>query len=200
MQENVARHYNDRIFDYESVRLTQYAPIEFALTKRYLNKIVPNGAVVADIGVGTGHYAEFLAKKDCTLYLIDISQRLLKATHNRLEKSNLSDRVIEVFNTSVTDLNCLESQVCDVVLLLGPLYHLCSLKQRQQAIEETARILKPNGTIFAAGINRLAYFRELFASDTKQALSRQKFHQQFLEDDNGNPFSFHNQRRIFTII
>ena len=42
LEESVARHYNDDpTFNYESVRLTEYAPIEFGLTKRYLDKSVP---------------------------------------------------------------------------------------------------------------------------------------------------------------
>ena len=95
LQTSVARHYNDdRTFNYESVRLTEYAPIEFGLTKRYLNEIIPDRAMVADIGVGTGHYAELLAKKDCSLYLVDLSQRLLEATRTRLKESNCDRQII----------------------------------------------------------------------------------------------------------
>lgn len=188
LRESVARHYNDDItFNYESVRLTEYAPIEFGLTKRYLNKIIRDRAVVADIGVGTGHYAELLAKRDCSLYLVDISRRLLEATRNRLENSDCDRQILETYNISATNLDLLPSEVCDAVLLLGPLYHLCPLKQRQLAVAEATRILKPNGIIFAAGVNRLAYFREQFRSHCQQVLSRQNFHQQFLKDGNADP-------------
>ena len=177
LQKSVARHYNDDLtFNYESIRLTEHAPIEFGLTKRYLDKIIRDRAIVADIGVGTGHYAELLAKRNCTLYLIDLSQRLLKATRTRLRKSNCDRQIIETYNISATNLQPLPSKVCDAVLLLGPLYHLCSLEERQLAIAEATRILKPNGIIFAAGINRLAYFREQFRSHCQQVLSRQNFH------------------------
>jgi ubiquinone/menaquinone biosynthesis C-methylase UbiE len=188
LQESVAQHYNSKqIFDYESLRLTEHAPIEFAVTTRYLNKIIPDGAIVVDVGVGTGHYAELLARRDCTLYLIDLSQRLLETTYTRLKNCNRDRQILGTYNISATSLEPLKTEVSDAVLLLGPLYHLCSLAERERAVAEAARILKPNGIIFAAGINRLAYFRELFRSDSQQGLSRQEFHQQFLKDGNANP-------------
>jgi ubiquinone/menaquinone biosynthesis C-methylase UbiE len=190
LQESVAQHYNsDQTFDYESVRLTEQAPIEFAVTSRYLNKMIPDKAVVADVGVGTGHYAELLAKKGCNLYLVDLSQRLLEAAYTRLKNCNCDSQILETYNISATSLEPLKTKVCDAVLLLGPLYHLCSLKERQSAVAEVARILKPDGIIFAAGINRLAYFREQFRSHSQQVLSRQEFHQQFLKDGNADPIN-----------
>ena len=204
LQESVARHYDDDVtFNYEAIRLTEYAPIEFGLTKRYLNKIIPDRAIVADIGVGTGHYAELLAKRDCTLYLIDLSQRLLDATRARLQKADcdrqarafpcacrrrgVARQILATYNISATNLAPLPPATCDAVLLLGPLYHLCSLEERQRAVAEATRILKPNGIIFAAGINRLAYFREQFRSHCQQVLPRQNFHQQFLKSGNADP-------------
>lgn len=188
LQQSVAQHYNsNQTFDYESVRLTEHAPIEFAVTARYLNRIIPDEAIVADVGVGTGHYAELLAEKGCTLYLADISKRLLAATITRLKKQNLDPQILGAYHVSATHLEPLQAELCDAVLLLGPLYHLCSVAERQRAVAEAARILKPGGVILAAGINHLAYFREQFRSNCQQVLSRQAFHQQFLKDGNTDP-------------
>jgi SAM-dependent methyltransferase len=44
----------------------------------------------------------------------------------------------------------------DVVLLLGPLYHLIERNDRDQALAEAYRVLKPGGLLAAAGINRYA--------------------------------------------
>lgn len=187
MQESVARHYNNSVFDYESVRLSQYSPIEFAITTRYLNRWISDGATIGDIGVGVGHYAELLARRGCSIYLVDISQRLLEAAYARLKELKLHERVIGVHQASATELDCLETGRLDAVLLLGPLYHLCSVEERQSAVKEASRVLKQDGLLFAAGINRLAYFRELFRATPQLALSRRDFHEQLLQDGNVDP-------------
>jgi len=138
--------------------------------------------------VGVGHYAELLARQGCLLYLIDISQRLLDTTYIRLKDLNLHGQVIGVQRASATDLHCLNTAELDTVLLLGPLYHLCSLDDRQRAVNEASRVLKQKGLLFAAGINRLAYFRDLFRGKPQLILSHQAFHQQLLRDGNIDPF------------
>jgi SAM-dependent methyltransferase len=45
----------------------------------------------------------------------------------------------------------------DVVLLLGPLYHLIEPADRRRALDEAHRVLKPGGLLVAAGIGRLAW-------------------------------------------
>jgi 2-polyprenyl-3-methyl-5-hydroxy-6-metoxy-1,4-benzoquinol methylase len=42
----------------------------------------------------------------------------------------------------------------DAVLLLGPLYHLTDRAERVRALRECARIVRPNGPVFAAAISR----------------------------------------------
>ncbi len=186
-QESVARHYNESIFNYESVRLSQHAPIELAITTRYLNKWIPDGATVADVGVGVGHYAELLARRGCWLYLIDISEKLLEAACARLKQLKLYKQVIGVYQASATDLNCLDTEGLDALLFLGPLYHLCMVEERQQAIREAYRVLKRDALLLAAGINRLAYFREQYRSIPQQVLTRKEFHQQLLQNGNVDP-------------
>jgi SAM-dependent methyltransferase len=44
----------------------------------------------------------------------------------------------------------------DVVLLLGPLYHLTERHDRLKALLEAHRILRPGGVLFAVGISRFA--------------------------------------------
>lgn len=73
------------------------------------------------------------------------------------------------------------------MLLMGPLYHLRSLAERQRSVQESARILKRGGTLFAAGINRLSYLRDLFRMNPSLVSERVTFHQQYLRDGNLDP-------------
>lgn len=169
------------------MRLQEHSPVEFAMTVRCLKRWIPDRATVVDIGVGVGHYAELLAQRNCLLYLIDISQKLLETTFARLKAAHLEQQVLKVQQASATQVMGVESAIADAVLLLGPLYHLCLLEERRNAVREAARILKSNGLLFAAGINRLAYFRELFRSKPEEVVDLQVFHQQLLQDGNLDP-------------
>lgn len=186
-EANVAQHYNEGAFEYESVRLQEYSPVEFAMTARYLDLWIPERSTVVDIGVGVGHYAELLAQRGCLLYLVDVARKLLDTTYARLKAANLEQQVLDVQQASATQVVGVETETADAVLLLGPLYHLCSLEERQIAVQEAARMLKPDGLVFAAGINRLVYFRELFRSQPEEVVVRQNFHQQYLRDGNVDP-------------
>jgi SAM-dependent methyltransferase len=161
--------------------------VEFAITCRYLRRYVPDGSLVADVGVGVGHYAELLARKRCLVDLVDISPNLLEAARRRLVGAGLGDRLKGVHRASATELGCLDSGSFDTVLMLGPFYHLRDLTERQRAVDEAWRILKPGGTLFAAGVNRLAYLRDLFREDAGDVSNRTEFHREFLVDGRLDP-------------
>lgn len=185
--EFTGQHYSQSVFDFETTRLTELSPVEFAITKRMLNRWIPDGATIAEVGVGVGHYSEHLAKRGCRIHLVDVSQRLLDAAMAKLQSAGLAGQVKGVNLLSATDLSALASSSCDAVLLLGPLYHLRELEDRRRAVSEAVRLLKPSGHLYAAGINRLPYFRELFRESPHQATARREFHEQFLRDGKVDP-------------
>ena len=186
-ESNVARHYNEAFFDDELARLPQESPVELAVTRRWLRRVAKTGDVAAEIGVGGGHYTEFLARLGCGLHLVDVSERLLDAAVEKLRRAGLEDRIASRLHASGARLESLPSGSVDLVLLMGPLYHLRSLAERQRSVQESARILKRGGTLFAAGINRLSYLRDLFRMNPSLVSERVAFHQQYLRDGNLDP-------------
>jgi ubiquinone/menaquinone biosynthesis C-methylase UbiE len=56
-------------------------------------------------------------------------------------------------------------QSADVVLLLGPLYHLIEAADRRKALQEAYRVLVPGGLLFAAAISRFASALDGLAQD-----------------------------------
>jgi S-adenosylmethionine-dependent methyltransferase len=183
----VARHYDEGAFEYELDRLPRDSPAEYAITKRWLERLIPPGALVAEVGVGGGFYSEFLARRGCSLHLIDISARLLDHVQARLASAGLSPQVLGAHLASAADLAQLPSASLDAVLLLGPLYHLHPGSERRRAVAEAARLLKPSGILFAAGINRLAYLRDQFRTEPASVSQLVDFHAQYLRDGNLDP-------------
>jgi S-adenosylmethionine-dependent methyltransferase len=185
--ESVGRYYDTEIFEAELVRLTRDCPVERAITLRWLERLTPAHAEVAEIGVGGGIYSEFLARKGCRLRLVDVSARLLDAAAARLRAAGLGESIAGISRESATRLDSLPAGAFNAVSMLGPLYHLCPLEARRQAVAEAARILKPGGLLFAAGINRLAYLRDFFHLFPHVVCERQAFHEQYLRDGNLDP-------------
>ena len=186
-ESNVARHYNERTFDAERVRLPQDCPVELGVTLRWLGRVAHAGDVVVEIGVGGAHYTEFLARHGCRLQAVDISERLLDAAIDKLRRAGLDGCIEGRHHNSGANLEDLPCATADLVLLMGPLYHLQSHADRQRSVQEAARILKPGGTLFAAGINRLSYLRDLLRLNFGPVSARVAFHQQYLRDGNLDP-------------
>jgi SAM-dependent methyltransferase len=161
--------------------------VERQITLRWLERLAPANAEVAEIGVGGGIYSEYLARKGCRLRLVDVSARLLDAAAARLRGAGLGESIAGVHRESATRLDSLAAGTFDTGLMLGPLYHLCALEARRQAVAEAARILKPGGMLFAAGINRLSYLRDFFRLFPHVVLERKAFHEQYLRDGNLDP-------------
>jgi len=170
--DRVGREYDEND---EAARLDREDPIEYAITTRYLQRYVPDGATVADIGVGGGQYSELLARRGCRVHLVDVSRRLLDTTVSRLRAAGLGERIASVQRASATDLSHLPDAACDVVLLLGPLYHLLTTEERRRAVTEAARILRPDGMVFAAGVNLLTFLRDIIHNDPEEFAQRRDF-------------------------
>jgi SAM-dependent methyltransferase len=186
-EANVARYYDTAIFEDELVRLTRDSPVERLITLRWLKRFVRDSSAVAEVGVGGGLYSEYLARKGCRLHLVDVSKRLLNTVVERLRAAGLDKSISGVTCESATSLESLDSGAFDVVLFLGPLYHLTSADARSQAITEAKRILKRGGLLFAAGINRLAYLRDALRFWPRTVCERRAFHEQYLREGNLDP-------------
>ena len=141
---------------YESQRLLQGASqIELVRTQDIITRYAPQPpAIVFDIGGGPGVYAFWLARQGYEVHLIDATplhieqarQKALSQPDAPLAEIEVGDaRSVKRADTSV-----------DVVLLMGPLYHLTEREDRLTALREAHRVLKPGGMLFAAAISRFA--------------------------------------------
>jgi ubiquinone/menaquinone biosynthesis C-methylase UbiE len=140
---------------YEAQRLLSGpGQLERARTEELLARYLPAPpARVLDVGGGPGVYSRWLVDKGYAVTLIDIVPL-------HVEQANLSFSELGVVNAraNVGDARNLEveSETQDVVLLMGPLYHLPDRIDRLRALGEAWRVLKPGGLITAAVISRYA--------------------------------------------
>jgi 2-polyprenyl-3-methyl-5-hydroxy-6-metoxy-1,4-benzoquinol methylase len=158
--------------NHEMERLEKFAPVEYAITKRYLLRYIPEGATVTDVGVGVGHYSELLASRGSKVHLVDVASRLLETAHERLDRAGLGEHILSVTNASATDLSFIPPESCDAVLMLGPFYHLSLPAERRQAAAEARRILRKGGLLFAAGINRMTMLSWIYMDKCEEILKQ----------------------------
>ena len=121
------------------------------IINRYLEK---KNAVILDIGGAAGVYSFWLASQGHIVHLIDASAKHIEQARKINERGEEKLQSISVGDARKLDQFPEES--VDVILLLGPLYHLVEREDRSKALKECLRILKKNGLLFAAGINRYA--------------------------------------------
>jgi SAM-dependent methyltransferase len=128
-----------------------FGQVEFLRTTEVLSEHLPLApAVVADVGGGPGRYALWLAGLG-----YDVHHRDLVPLHvEQLRGTDGGDRV----DSAVADARALDlaDASVDVVLLLGPLYHLPGRADRVQALTEARRVGRPGALVVAAVISRWA--------------------------------------------
>jgi ubiquinone/menaquinone biosynthesis C-methylase UbiE len=148
----------------EESRLEQeFFLLEGVRTRELIERHAPSTpATVLDIGGAAGAYALWLAENGYTVHLLDASPRLVAEAERRSAANSLplaSCGVGDARDTNFPDASA------DLVLLLGPLYHLTEASDRARALEESARVLKPGGILLAAAISRWASLLDGLARD-----------------------------------
>ena len=124
--------------------------VEYARTVEIVTRTLPPPpATVADIGGGPGRYTDWLVDEGYTVVHRDL------VTHH---VEQVRARHGEKVDTDVGDATALDlpDASMDVVLLLGPLYHLPAADSRLRALREAARVVRPGGVVHAAAITRWA--------------------------------------------
>jgi SAM-dependent methyltransferase len=149
LPDDVAAYYGA---DVEDQRLARGAgALEFERTKELLARFLVPRSRIADVGGGTGRYAEWLVAEGHAVELIE--PVLLHAERARWRASDPPQ-----FGVHEADARTLPfpDGAFDAVLLLGPLYHLGERPERAEAVREARRVCREGGLVCAAAISRLA--------------------------------------------
>lgn len=114
----------------------------------------PPPAVVLDVGGGAGIYALWLAKLGYTVHLIDPTFKHVE----QARAASAAQPAHPLASAEIGDARALHwaDASADIVLLLGPLYHLPEREERVQAWQEARRVVRDGGSIVAAAISRFA--------------------------------------------
>ena len=154
LDPEAAGHYGS---GYEATRLfaSAHGELERTRTQEIIARYLPQTPTrILDVGGAAGAYSLWLLDQGYEVRLIDalplhveLAAKSFDAHQNRALAS-----------ASVGDARKLDEpdQSADVVLLMGPLYHLTARADRLEALREAHRVLRPGGIVFAAAISRFA--------------------------------------------
>jgi SAM-dependent methyltransferase len=153
--------------------------LEAIRTRELIQRFAPPApAAVVDIGGAAGAYALWLAEAGYTVHLLDAVPRLVVEARRR---SLLQTRSLASCDVGDARATKFADGTADIVLLLGPLYHLTTATDRARAFGEAARVLKPGGRLLAAAISRWAsaldgLVRDLFSDLRFAAIVQRDLH------------------------
>ena len=140
----------------EADRLTRGTGIlEVARMQELIMRFLPSPpAVMIDAGGGPGRYSCWLAEEGYEVHLVDPVAKHVRQARETSDSQPLHPlaSVTQGDARSLIQDDC----VADVVLLMGPLYHLTKRNHRLAALHEARRVLKPGGLLFAKAVNRFA--------------------------------------------
>jgi SAM-dependent methyltransferase len=145
------REYYDRAPEESRLQIGPFRLEEFRSRELILRHAPEPPAVVLDVGGAAGAYAFWLAELGYDVRLFDAVPRLVDVAleRNRQVAQKLT-------SCSVADARALpeDDESAEMVLMLGPLYHLVDAHERHAALIEALRVLRPGGVLIAAGISR----------------------------------------------
>lgn len=153
---DIINYYNN--YDEDGRLLKKNRLPEYITTMRYIEKYLTHNSKIIEIGAGTGRYSVALADKgyDVTAvelvpHNIEIMKKKIKTEHN-----------IKIYEGNACDLSFIDSDIYDIVLLLGPMYHLFTDEDKHRAVSEAIRVAKKGGVIYSAYCNNDTVMYKMF--------------------------------------
>lgn len=148
--------YSENYDEIDRLSINAVGRLELERTKELLLRFLPPApARVLDVGGGPGVYASWLASLGYDVTLIDpvARHRDEARAHGTFAVEDGDARALTAPDASA-----------DVVLMLGPLYHLVDPADRARALAEAGRVARPGGVIAAAFISRHAPLLDVAAT------------------------------------
>lgn len=145
--------------------------VEFIMTTKTLDNYIQPNHKVLELGAGAGIYSFYLAEKGNNVMATDITPKHIDVIKHKLSLRKSDNLNLQAKEANATDLSGFKSESFDIVLCLGPMYHLISNKDREKCLQESLRVLKKDGLLMTAYINKHYIFNAVMTNN-KEYLTR----------------------------
>jgi ubiquinone/menaquinone biosynthesis C-methylase UbiE len=161
MIDKIIKHYRnftegDRLFS------SKANSIEFYTNVHFIEKYIKSNSNLLELGAGHGTYSIYFSQN----FNIQVQSTDVVPDNVKVIEERALDLKLDNFSTDVIDasnMQTISNQQFDIVLSLGPLAHLRTVESRRKSILECKRVVKRNGIVAFAYINRnfaLSYYNK----------------------------------------
>jgi len=165
-QDKIYIQYGDGTREDGRSSCSRMAPLEFHYTKKHLEGYITPESRVLEVGCATGYYAMEYVEK-CREYVgIDICPAHIAILKKKIADNGLSNLTCQVGDA--TKLENIPDGGFDVVLCLGPMYHLPP-KERTLAFAQCHRVCKAGGILAFSYINKIGVYAGACVHDSFRA-------------------------------
>ena len=132
---------------------SRHGQVEFVTSMKYIHKYLKETEQtkskeqikILDVGAATGRYSVPLAEEGYDVTAVE----LVKHNLARLKAKGSS---VKAYQGNAMKLKRFEDNSFDLVLVFGPMYHLHEKEEKQKALSEAKRVVRPGGIILVAYI------------------------------------------------
>ena len=183
---SLQNYYNNIYTEDDRLFKDQKHKTEFILTTDYIDKYLKKGMKILELGAGTGAYSLLYASKGYEVDALEYIKENLDILKSKITK----DMNINPVLGDARDLSMYEDETFDMVLNLGPLYHLEG-EDRDKVIQEAKRVCKKGGLIYSAYIsNNFVFVKYVNKHDDYIVKYREEILEGFRMRDSENVFTF----------
>lgn len=140
----IINHYSN--YDEDHRLVPKHGSVEFLTTMHYIEQYIKPGDRILEIGAGTGRYSHALARGGYAVDAVELVEHNIEIFKGKTQP----DENITIAQGTALDMSPFPDNQYDITLLLGPLYHLFTKEDKQQALREAIRVTKQGGIVFAA--------------------------------------------------
>lgn len=154
----VRNYYTDKVrIEWRRLVSDPYHHLELDTTLHFLEKYLPDHGHLLDAGGGPGRYTIELAKRGYDMTLLDFTPANLDFAKRQIKRAGVNKKIRQVIEGSIVDLSRFDDNSFDAVLCTGgPLSHVLDAGERDKAISELIRVVKPGAPVFVSVMSRLS--------------------------------------------
>lgn len=141
-EENLINYYNK--FNEDKRLERKHGQVEYITTMKYIHKYLKDkNDKIIEIGAGCGKYSISLANEGYDVTAVELVKHNLKVIEKKSNK-------VKTILGNATSFKNISDNTYDLVLLLGPMYHLIFKEEKIKALNEAKRIAKKDAIIMVA--------------------------------------------------